>query len=123
MRAIWVEIPVKDIERAKQFYQAAFSLEPKETAEDDVRRTCVLINTSDAGLPGTSLNQTKDFEPSNKGVLVYIDAGEDLTPQLDRIKAAGGTIDLPKTSMGGDTGNYALFTDTEGNRLALYSYK
>ncbi len=102
MQAVWIEIPVKDLDRALQFYQAVFGLQEAEIAADDVRRTTVLASTTPEGGAGISLNQTHNFEPSDKGTLVYFDA--------------------PKTSMG-EAGYYATILDTEGNQLALYSYK
>jgi len=122
MQAVWIEIPVKDMERAMQFYQAVFKLPPTEITTDATRRTTTLINTSPEGNPGISLNQTQNFAPSDKGPLVYLDAGEDLTQPLNRVEAAGGTIIEPKTAMG-DMGNYATIRDTEGNVFALYSYQ
>lgn len=121
MQAVWIEIPVKDLERAMQFYQAVFEFQPTEILEDGVRRTTTLINTSPEGRPGISLNQTHNFEPSDKGPLVYLDAGEDLTDHLNRVEPAGGKIIEAKTSMGA-AGNYATILDTEGNAVALYSY-
>ena len=121
MQAVWVEIPVKDLERALAFYQAVFEFAPAETLDDGTRRTITLVNTSPEGRPGISLNQTANFEPSRTGTLVYLDTGEDLTAHLRRIEPAGGSVVEPKTSMG-DAGNYATFIDSEGNLLALYSY-
>ena len=122
MQAVWIEIPVKDLERAMRFYQAVFGLKPTEIGDDGVRRTTVLANMTQEGRPGISLNQTQNFEPSNRGPLVYIDTGEDLTQQFSRIEPAGGKQVEPKTSMG-DAGYYATFLDSEGNLLAMYSYK
>lgn len=122
MQAVWVEIPVKDLDRAMAFYQAVFQLAPTEILDDGVRRTTTLVNTTPEGRAGISLNQTADFEPGGKGPLVYLDAGEDLTPHLERVEPAGGTILDSKTSMGA-AGYYATFLDTEGNCLALYSYR
>lgn len=122
MQAVWVEIPVKDLDRAAAFYQAVFQFAPTEVGDDGTRRTTTLTNTSPEGRPGISLNQTTNFEPSRTGTLVYIDAGEDLSEHLSRVEPAGGTVIEPKTSMG-DAGNYATFLDTEGNLLALYSYR
>jgi predicted enzyme related to lactoylglutathione lyase len=122
MQAVWIEIPVKDLDRAMAFYQAVFQLEPTEIATDDVRRTTTLASTTPEGGVGISLNQTKNFEPSSKGTLVYLDTGEDLTQHLNRVEPAGGKVVEPKTSMG-EAGYYATFLDTEGNILALYSYK
>lgn len=122
MQAVWIEIPVKELERAMAFYQAVFDLQPTEVGDDGVRRTTTLTNTTPEGRVGISLNQTANFEPSAHGPLVYLDTGADLTPHLARIEAAGGHVIEGKTSMG-EFGNYALFHDTEGNTLALYSYR
>ncbi|HEX9372288.1 MAG TPA: VOC family protein [Roseiflexaceae bacterium] len=122
MQAVWIEIPVKDLDRALQFYQAVFGLQEAEIAADDVRRTTVLASTTPEGGAGISLNQTHNFEPSDKGTLVYFDASEDVTSHLSRVTQAGGRIIEPKTSMG-EAGYYATILDTEGNQLALYSYK
>jgi uncharacterized protein len=122
MQAIWVEIPVKNIERALRFYQAVFQLEPTEISTDDVRRTAVLVDNTQTGGAGISLDQTSNFEPSDKGTLVYLDAGADLTEHLGRVEAAGGKIIEQKTSMG-TAGFYATIRDTEGNVVALYSYE
>lgn len=122
MQAVWVEIPVKDLDRAVAFYRSVFGCEPMDLLDDGVRRTRTLINTSPEGRPGISLNQTANFEPGNTGPLVYLDAGEDLTDHLHRVAPAGGTVVEAKTSMG-EAGNYATFRDTEGNLLALYSYR
>lgn len=121
IQAVWIEIPVKDIERAMKFYQAVFELQPTEVMKEDVRTTTTLTDTSGGGGIGISLNQTDHFEPSDKGVLVYLNTGEDLTDHLNRIEPAGGKVVEPKTSMG-VAGDYATFMDTEGNVLALYSY-
>lgn len=123
INAVWVEIPVKDLERAMRFYQTVFDLSSTEISNEDVRRTTTLYGGSQEGLAGISLNQTKNFEPSDKGVLVYLaTGGEDLTTELSRVEGAGGKIVERKTSMGA-AGNYATILDTEGNLLALYSPK
>ncbi|MBC8163793.1 MAG: VOC family protein, partial [Roseiflexaceae bacterium] len=114
MQAVWVEIPVRNLERAAAFYQAVFQFQPTEIGDDGTRRTTTLVNTSPEGHAGISLDQTANFEPGNHGPLVYMDAGEDLTNHLQRVEAAGGSIVEAKTSMG-DAGYYATFEDTEGN--------
>ena len=67
IQAVWVEIPVKDLERAMQFYQALFGPEATEVVTDEVRRTSTLCSGSQEGSPGISLNETKNFEPSDRG--------------------------------------------------------
>lgn len=122
MQVVWIEIPVHDLDRASTFYQTVFNLQPTEVLADDVRRTTTLISTGPEGQPGVSLNQTRNFEPSNTGPLVYIDASTDLPGYLSRVESAGGKVIEPKTSMG-EFGNYATVQDSEGNLLALYSYE
>jgi hypothetical protein len=79
--AVWIEIPVIDLTRAMKFYQAVFELAVTETVENGVRKTTTFFGGAD-GQPGISLNQTKHFEPSDKGTLVYWNAGEDLISHL-----------------------------------------
>lgn len=121
MQAVWIEVPVENLDRAMGFYQSVFQLEPTETVNDGVRHTTTLVNMTPQSGPGISLNKTANFLPGNKGPLVYLDAGEDLTNHLQRVEPAGGKIVEGKTSMG-EFGNYATILDSEGNMLALYSY-
>ncbi|MBL8134695.1 MAG: VOC family protein [Anaerolineae bacterium] len=117
---VWVEVPVKDIERAVRFYRAVFQLEATEIRDDGARRTATLFGDGDAGGPGFSLNQTTNFEPSDKGMYIYINCGQDLTEALSRVAGAGGTVVTEKTYMEG-AGYYATVKDTEGNAFGLYS--
>jgi predicted enzyme related to lactoylglutathione lyase len=120
IQAVWVEIPVKDLERAKAFYEAVFKLDPVEISDEGVRRTATLFwDSGDGRSPGISLNQTANFEPSDKGTLVYLNTDENINAVLPRVEAAGGRVTAPRTAMG-DAGNYALVLDTEGNTLCLY---
>lgn len=116
----WVEVPVKDIERAKRFYETVFELPAGEVVDDGVRRTVTLYYDETMVKTGFSLNQTANFEPGDKGLYVYLDAGDDLTGALNRVEAAGGKVLTPKTSMG-SAGNYATVLDSEGNLFGLYS--
>jgi predicted enzyme related to lactoylglutathione lyase len=117
---VWVEVPVRDFDRALTFYQAVFELASTQIIDDGVRRTTTLFSSGDSGEAGFSLNQTANFEPSDKGPLVYLYAGDDLAPILERVEAHGGAVVEGKTSMG-SAGFYATIRDTEGNMLALYA--
>lgn len=118
MQAVWVEIPVRDLDRAATFYRTVFGLPAGEITDDGSRRTVTLVNTSPEGGVGISLNQTANFEPSGKGTLVYFQVeGE----ALERVETAGGNIIQAKTSMG-EAGTYAIVQDSEGNLLAFYFY-
>jgi predicted enzyme related to lactoylglutathione lyase len=116
---VWIEVPVKDLERAMKFYQAVFGFEATEISDEGVRRTTTLSGSGETGNPGFSLNQNADFHPGDKGPLVYLMTDGDLPETLAKVEAAGGTIVEGKTEMG-SAGFYATFKDTEGNLFALY---
>lgn len=118
MKITFIEIPVKDIERALSFYTAAFALGPIEIDRSDPVRTMAILYYDEAGvLPGISLNQTANFEPGANGPLAYIRIN-DLEAHIQRAQAAGGSISAGKTAMG-EWGFYAMIQDTEGNTYAL----
>lgn len=63
------------------------------------------------------------YEPNDKGSLVYLNGGEDLSDALSRVEKAGGKVIVPKTQISPEIGHFALFIDTEGNKVALHSPK
>ena len=116
----WFEIPVTDFERAKKFYETLYGAPITEMPMDHGRYgilPCDMMNGVGGGIM-----QMEGCEPSEKGTIVYLNGGEDLTIPLSRIEAAGGKIVMPKTSIG-QNGFMAHFIDTEGNRVALHSMK
>ena len=117
----WFEIPVADMERAKNFYEAVFQVEIKL---QDFGETKMGWFPADHGKPGAagSLIQNKDwYKPSeNQGILIYFNS-LDVQRELDRIEPNGGKIVQPKTQISPEIGFMAVFLDTEGNRIALHS--
>jgi predicted enzyme related to lactoylglutathione lyase len=47
----------------------------------------------------------------------------DLSIELGKVEKSGGKILLPKTQISEEVGYMALFSDSEGNRIALHSAK
>jgi len=64
--------------------------------------------------------QMVESKPSMDGVMIYLDGGDDLNAPLGRVERAGGKVLMPKTPIG-ENGFMAVFTDTEGNKLAFHS--
>jgi hypothetical protein len=54
---------------------------------------------------------------------MYLNAGENLQVVLDRVEKNGGQIILPKTAHADESGYFAIFLDSEGNKMALNSPK
>jgi predicted enzyme related to lactoylglutathione lyase len=61
--------------------------------------------------------------PSDTGTLVYLNAGKNLEGVLSRVEPAGGRVVMGKTLINESAGYFALFVDSEGNKLALHSKK
>lgn len=117
----WFEIPVLDFDRASKFYSGLLSYNIQEQSWGDTKMG-FLAGMEAQGLSG-AIVLGKGYEPSEKGTLVYLNGGEDLSGMLARVEPNGGKIILPKTLINEDYGYFAMFIDTEGNRIALHSMK
>lgn len=114
----WFEIPAADISRAKKFYQSVLDCEMNETE---------MFGTKMAFLPGDGSNvsgaivQGEDYAPASQGTLIYLNGGDNLDNALSKVEAAGGKVIVPKTQISPEMGYFAIFFDTEGNKMALHS--
>ncbi len=115
----WIEIPVKDMERARTFYQKVLQ-EPLQPVIELGAIRYSLFPAQDRYNCG-ALAQGNGYVPSNQGVTVYLDGGNDVEEVLSRVKKVGGTVVLPKTYLGKEAGHIGLFLDSEGNRIGLQS--
>lgn len=114
---VWFEIPVTNISRAKQFYEAAFAVELTESEMDGTKMAWFPMEMNATGATGT-LVQGDGFTPSREGTLVYLQAGA-IDAVLASIVAAGGKTLVPRTDIG-QHGCFAHFEDSEGNRVGLH---
>ena len=116
----WFEIPAKDFERAKSFYETVLGIEM--IIPFSGMKYAMFPADMQNGEIGGGLIEEKGWEPVQGGALVYLNGGEDLSVPLSKVEEAGGKIMIPKTSIGGN-GFMARFTDTEGNIVAFHSMK
>ncbi len=114
----WFEIPVKDFDRAKAFYETLYGSQIQEMPHPEYRYG-MLPSDMQNGVGG-GIVQGEGFEPSATGAVVYLNGGDDLSVPLSKVESAGGKILMPKTSIG-PNGYMAHIMDTEGNRVALHS--
>ncbi len=115
----WFEIPVLDFGRAKAFYSGIFDYEMPAN-QMGPNMLGFFLHEQGSGIGGAII-QGEGYVPSQEGTLVYLNGGDDLRVVLDRVEAAGGKVVLGKTEITPEIGFYALFIDTEGNRVALHS--
>ena len=112
------EIPATNISRAVNFYQAILD-----------------VNIEKMEIPGMEMGifpyekqmvtgviiKGEGYKPSADGVTIYLNAGDNLQTILDKVEKNEGKILMPKTAHADESGFFALFLDTEGNRLGLNS--
>lgn len=115
----WFEIPALNLSRAVNFYNYIYSIE-METVETN--GYSMALFPADNGIGGAIVVGEGSI-PSETGTLVYLNAGKDLAPVLGKVEAAGGRVILGKTLISESDGYFALFIDTEGNKLAFHSIK
>ena len=113
----WVEVPVLDFDRAKEFYEALLDMPIQEVDLAGVKHG--FWSGTDNGVGGAIVKG--EGAPSNTGPLVYFDGGKDLNNSLCRVNDLGGEVIISKTLISEEIGYYATFNDTEGNRLAFWS--
>ena len=115
----WFEIPVHDLTRSVAFFNQVYGIEMETVENGEYAMALFPVETGVGG----ALVKGQGSTPSETGVLIYLNASDDMTTMLGRISDAGGRIIMEKTLINADAGYFALFVDTEGNRLALHSNK
>jgi predicted enzyme related to lactoylglutathione lyase len=117
----WFEIPVSDFDRARKFYSAIFDYEMPEMKFGPVRMGILLHEREKGGIGGAIVHHPDHYAPSADGTKVYLNGGKDLGVVLDRVAKAGGEVRIAKRLIAPGMGYMALFTDSEGNTVALHS--
>ena len=118
----WFEIPVLDMDRAVRFYEAVFAIKLSRQLMGPLEMAWFPWIENQPGAPGSLVRHETHYRPSTDGTLVYFSSRTgDLADELARVESAGGKIAVPKRLITPEIGYMAVFTDTEGNRLALHS--
>lgn len=115
-RAVWVDIPVADIERAARFYEAVLGV-PIHRQEFNGQAFCVLDHHDGNG---GCLIVDPDAVAPHKGPLVYLNVAGRIRAAAAAVVPQGGEI-LQDVHPIGPHGFRAVIADSEGNRLALHS--
>ena len=112
------EIPATDISRAVNFYQAILGVNIEKMEMPGMEMG--IFPYEEQMVTGVIM-KGEGFKPSADGVTIYLNAGDNLQTILDKVEKNGGKILMPKTAHADESGFFALFLDTEGNRLGLNS--
>ena len=113
----WFELPATNFQRALNFYNQVLGAELQPIEMDGVKMG--FFPHSDGGVGGAVV-YGEGYQPASEGSIIYLNGGADLSVPLARVEQAGGKIVMPKTGIG-ENGFYAMFLDSEGNRVAFHS--
>jgi predicted enzyme related to lactoylglutathione lyase len=120
----WFEIYVKDMPRAKAFYEAvlAVKLDKLESTAGDISEMWALPRDREAaGAAGALVRMEGGPAGGGASTIVYFTC-DDCSVELARVLPHGGSVMKGKLSIG-EHGFIALVKDTEGNVIGLHSLK
>jgi predicted enzyme related to lactoylglutathione lyase len=135
----WFEIPVQDISRAMKFYAQVFRhIRFEQRVFNGISHAIFRPSSEQHQFSMTgALVEDKDLTLVHQGTVLYFSISEGMSSVLERVVLCGGNVVqgkrlirnemedgrylIPKTLIDGNVGYYAHFTDTEGNRIGIYS--
>ena len=115
-RAVWFDIPVADLDRARAFYAAVLNIQVTKQTFGDFT-LCVLEHKDGNG--GCLVQNALEIAPGG-GVLIYLNVNGRIRDAVEQVGEHGGQVVQPIHAIG-PHGFRAIVKDSEGNRVALHS--
>ena len=112
------EIPAANFDRAVSFYETVFNITLPVSGCEKEKMGFFIQEERYVG----AISFTPGFTPSSNGVLIHFDCN-DIDATLSTIKNNGGEVVKDKQAIAGGWGYFAVFLDSEGNSIGLYSAK
>ena len=110
----WVDIPTENFERGVNFYNEVFKLQLEPIDCGNEKMACLPNGEG-------SVAWAPDFKPSENGVLVSFAVPDTIEETIKRIEKNNGKITIQKTKIEAEgMGYFAVFIDSEGNKVGLY---
>lgn len=114
----WFEIPCKDLDRAKNFFQTVFEYQFSEINMPDNTRMLMFPGGEGKNFATGALTSGT---PNENGTLIYFEV-DDVAHEAKKVEKAGGKLLFPKTEIG-QFGFIAHLIDSEGNKIGLHSHR
>ena len=118
-RVVWVDIPVRDLDRACRFYEGVLAI---ACHRESFNGLDFAVLDHKEGNGGCLVPASDSFgEPTHTaGPLVYFNVAGRIRDAVAKARGLGGTVTQDVHAIG-PHGCRALLIDSEGNRLALHS--
>lgn len=117
---VWIDIPVRDIDRAIAFYGAVCAREVEKMQAGEGFTMGLFPHEGEDVAGCLYVSTDGESQPSLDGPLVYIDVTGRLDDAIAAVKPHGGRVMQERHSIG-PYGWRAIVADSEGNRIALHS--
>ena len=115
-RAVWFDIPVRDLERACVFYENVLAIGVARQSFEDFQMG---VLDHDKGNGGCLYLNPGEIS-STGGLLVYLNCEGRLADAVAKVREFGGEVVQDLHAIG-PHGFRAVVLDSEGNRVALHS--
>lgn len=112
------EIPATELSRAVDFYQAILDVKIEKMEMPDMQMG---IFPYEGQMVTGVIIKAEGYQPSADGVTIYLNGGDNLQGIIDKVEKNGGKVLVPKTLHADESGYFAIFLDSEGNKLGLHS--
>jgi predicted enzyme related to lactoylglutathione lyase len=121
-KVAYFELPADDVARASAFYNAVFGWHTPPMGSGGV--FALTTAADERGNPTAPGGINGDISPRSKGldrplIMILVDG---VDAQLQAVKEAGGKVVHPPQAETGFGLVWAVFSDTEGNHIGLYSF-
>lgn len=113
-----LEIPASDMARAIDFYEGILEVKIEPITMPGMEMGLLPYENQ---IVTVVLVKAEGYEPSASGAVAYLNGGDQIEVILDRVEKKGGEILVPKTPHADESGYFALFLDSEGNRMGLHA--
>ena len=114
--AVWFEIPVSDMKRAKAFYEAVLETELKD--ENGGPNPMAMFPAQNNGAVAGHLYPGKPAS-SGSGNTVHLASPTPLEAAMDRVTKNGGKVVSPVVAI--PAGRFAYCLDPDGNSFGLFT--
>src|SRR3989344_448040 len=106
----WFEIPTTDFERAVKFYSSIFEAKMEVRNLTELKMALFPADMKE-GVGGSLIYNPQFYAPSDKGVLIYLNANPDLEKVLSKVEKFGGKVLIKKRQISSEVGFMAVFID------------
>lgn len=115
----WFEIVTTDLKRATAFYQSVCGAEFTHCEMGPISMAIFVYPEGQTGGALVHGECYKNHQPGNSSTIIYLNA-DAIATTLAKVEQAGGTIVFPCMDIG-ENGYIAMFIDTEGNSVGIWS--